>query len=677
MPNRLAAESSPYLLQHQHNPVDWYPWGDEAFAQAQASGKPVFLSVGYAACHWCHVMEHESFEDQETADVLNQHFVSIKVDREERPDVDQIYMSAVQLLTRHGGWPMSVFMTPEGKPFHGGTYFPPEPRQGMPSFRQVLTAVHDAWVNRRDELESGAGRLTDAIQAADSLDLPSAPVTDDDLRRASQALAGSEDRTHGGWGQAPKFPQAMAIEFLLRRHLATGEGLLLEIADRALHRMARGGIYDQVGGGFHRYSVDAAWHVPHFEKMLYDNSQLARVYLHAWQIGGDPAHRRVVEETLDWVRREMTHPQGGFFSTLDADSEGEEGKFYVWSLEEVRDVLGADADLVADIYDVSARGNWEGVNVLRRLKDLDVLAYQHDESTPEIQSAGDRALPRLFERRAGRIRPGLDDKIITAWNGLMIAAFAEAARALDRDDYAIAATEAAEFCCTELWRDGGRLWRTWKDGRARFNAYLEDYACLAEGLLELYQTTFDERWFVAARDLSDAMLEHFQDPEGGFFDTSNDHEQLVTRPKNVQDNATPSGGSMAVTVLGRMHALTGEARYLNAAERALTAVGPGATNYPTAFAQWFSAADFLAGQPVGVAVVGDGAQREDLLRVVRETYRPRSVVSAASDGDAAGIPLLQNRYPLDGQAAAYVCHGFVCKLPTSDPEVVGQLLAEG
>ena len=676
MPNRLAAESSPYLLQHQHNPVDWYPWGDEAFAQARATGKPVFLSVGYAACHWCHVMERESFEDQETADVLNQHFISVKVDREERPDVDQIYMSAVQLLTRHGGWPMSVFMTPEGKPFHGGTYFPPEPRQGMPSFRQVLGAVHDAWMNRRDELESGAGRLTEAIQAADSLDLPAAPVTDDDLRRASQALAGSEDRTHGGWGEAPKFPQAMAIEFLLRRHLATGEALLLDIADRALHRMARGGIYDHVGGGFHRYSVDAAWHVPHFEKMLYDNSQLARAYLHAWQIGGDRAHRKVVEETLDWVQREMTHPQGGFFSTLDADSEGEEGKFYVWSLDELREVLGPDVALVADTYDVSARGNWEGVNVLRRLKDLDVLAYQHDVSTSEIQAAADRALPRLFERRADRIRPGLDDKIITAWNGLMIAAFAEAARALDRDDYAATATSAAEFCCAELWRDGGRLWRTWKDGRARFNAYLEDYACLAEGLLELYQTTFDDRWFAAAQVLADAMLEHFQDPEGGFYDTSNDHEQLVTRPKNVQDNATPSGGSMAITVLGRMHALTGEARYLDVAERALAAVGPGATSYPTAFAQWFGAADFLVGQPVGIALVGDAAGRQGLLTVVRQTYRPRAVVAAADDAAPTGIPLLKDRQTLNGQAAAYVCHGFVCKLPTADPGTVRELLAE-
>jgi uncharacterized protein YyaL (SSP411 family) len=411
--------------------------------------------------------------------------------------------------------------------------------------------------------------------------------------------------------------------------------------------------------------------------MLYDNSQLARVYLHAWQIGGDTAHRRVVEETLDWVVREMTHPQGGFYSTLDADSEGEEGKFYVWSLDEVRDVLGDEADLVADTYDVSTRGNWEGVNVLRRLKDLDVLAYQHDVKTPEIQAVADRALPRLFERRAGRIRPGLDDKIITAWNGLMIAAFAEAARVFNRDDYEATATAAAEFCTTELWRDGNRLWRTWKDGRARFNSYLEDYACLAEGLLELYQTTFDERWFDAARGLADAMLEHFPDPEGGLFDTSDDHEQLVTRPKNVQDNATPSGGSMAVTVLGRMHALTGETRYLDAAERALTAIGPGATSYPTAFAQWFSAADFLVGEPAGIAVVGDGPERDDLLGVVRETYRPRTVVAATDAAVDPAIPLLQDRHPLDGRAAAYVCHGFVCKLPTADPAVVRTLLAEG
>ena len=372
----------------------------------------------------------------------------------------------------------------------------------------------------------------------------------------------------------------------------------------------------------------------------------------------------------------MTHPQGGFFSTLDADSEGEEGKFYVWSLDELREVLGTDADLVADAYDVSARGNWEGVNVLRRLKDLDVLAYQHDTSGQDIQVALDRARSPLFERRAGRIRPGLDDKIITAWNGLMIAAFAEAARALDRDDYAAVATAAAEFCQIELRRDGNRLWRTWKDGRARFNAYLEDYACLAEGLLELYQTTFDERWFVAARGLCDAMLEHFQDPEGGFFDTSDDHETLVTRPKNLQDNATPSGGAMAVTVLGRMHALTGDGRYLTAAEQALAEVGPGATRYPSAFAQWFSAADFLVGRPAGIALVGDGPRLDNLTRAVRETYRPRSVVAAAANGDDADVPLLQGRQPLDGQAAAYVCHGFVCKLPTGDADVIRQLLAE-
>ncbi len=676
MPNRLAAETSPYLLQHQHNPVDWRPWGEDAFAAARAADKPVFLSVGYAACHWCHVMERESFEDPASAQFLNEHFVSIKVDREERPDVDQIYMSAVQLLTRHGGWPMSVFLTPDGKPFHGGTYFPPEPRHGMPSFRQVLEAVRGAWVERRTELESGAGRILAALQDGGGLDLPSAAVTEDDLRRASHALAAGEDRANGGWGEAPKFPQAMAVEFLLRRHLATGERHLWDVADRALRAMARGGVYDHVGGGFHRYTVDAGWHVPHFEKMLYDNSQLARVYLHAWQIGRDPAHRRVVQDTLAWVLREMTHADGGFFSTLDADSEGGEGKFYVWSLDEFRAELGADAELAADVFDVSARGNWEGTNVLRRRKDADVVAFQHGATAEAVEAAACRALPTLLERRSQRVRPGLDDKVITAWNGLMIAAFAEAARAFDNAAYAQAAVRAAEFCRANLWRSGDRLWRTWRNGRAQLNAYLEDYAYLAEGLIELYQTTFDEQWFLAARALCDAILRRFRDPDGGFFDTSDDHETLITRPKDTQDNAVPSGGAMAATVLGRMHALTGDHRYRGEAERALAGVGPGASTYPTAFGQWLSAADFLLGSPAEAALVGGGDGRGALLAVLRETYRPRAVCAAAPDPAATHVPLLQNRPPIDGRPTLHVCRGFECRLPTSDPIQARQLLAE-
>ena len=674
MANRLADESSPYLLQHQNNPVDWYPWGDEALSAAQADDKPIFLSVGYSACHWCHVMEHESFEDEATAALLNDRFISIKVDREERPDVDQIYMSAVQALTGGGGWPMSVFLTPSGKPFHGGTYFPPESRHGMPSFQQVLEAVDTAWVERRDQLDSAADKMVDGLRSGAGLDLPTAPIKDEDLRQATHSLAGSHDRINGGWGTAPKFPQSMTIEFLLRRYLATGEELLLDVAERTLRKMAQGGIYDHVGGGFHRYSVDAVWHVPHFEKMLYDNSQLARVYLHAWQITSRSEYCRTAEETLDWVRREMTHPDGGFYSTLDADSEGVEGRFYVWSADELVQVLGSEAGLIADIYDVTERGNWEGTNVLRRYKDVDVVAHTHGLDVESIESILGRVRPTLLDHRSGRVRPGLDDKIITSWNGLMIAAFAEGGRILGRDDYVAAAVAASEFCLRELWRPANRLWRSWKDGNGRLNAYLEDYAYLAEGLVELYQTTFDERWFVAARALCDSILEHFEHPDGGFFDTSHDHEILVIRPRDLQDNATPSGGAMAVSVLGRMYALTGDARYRSVADHALSAVGPGIARYATAFAQWLSTADFLVGQTSEIAVVGVGAERDSLVEVVRECYRPRSVLAVGNGSTDSQVPLLNNRGLVDGRATTYVCHGFECDLPTGDVDEVRELL---
>ena len=674
MSNRLSDESSPYLLQHKDNPVDWYAWGTEALDAARLTDRPIFLSVGYSACHWCHVMEHESFEDEATAGLLNENFVSIKVDREERPDIDQIYMSAVHILTGHGGWPMSVFLTPDGKPFHGGTYFPPAPRHGLPSFKQMLEAVHEAWTVRREELVAGADRIVDGLEGDLGLDLPAAPVVETDLLLATQGLASSHDKTNGGWGGAPKFPQPMAIEFLLRRHLATGEQLLLDVADRALSKMARGGIYDHVGGGFHRYSVDGMWHVPHFEKMLYDNSQLARVYLHAWQITLNPEYRRVVEEILDWVQREMTHPAGGFFGTLDADSEGVEGRFYVWSADQLNQALGQEAELVADVFDVTERGNWEGTNVLRRLRDLDVISYTSQTDVDDIESKISWARPVLLDYRERRVRPTLDNKIITSWNGLMIAAFAEAARVFKREDYAATAEAAGAFCRRELWREDDRVWRTWKDGHPTLNAYLEDYAYLAEGLIELYQTTFNDQWFVAARGLCDVILRQFQDGEGGFYDTSHDHEKLVSRPRDVQDNATPSGGAMAVTVLGRMHALTGDANYRTVAEHALATVGPGAARYPTAFAQWLSAADFLVGQVTEVAVVGDRLGREVLLEVIRETYRPRCVVAAGMVNDGSQVPLLDERGLLDGEAAAYVCHGFECDLPTADPTRVRELL---
>ncbi|MBM4436816.1 MAG: thioredoxin domain-containing protein [Actinobacteria bacterium] len=675
MPNRLARETSPYLLQHQANPVDWYAWGAEAFAAARAQNKPVFLSVGYAACHWCHVMAHESFEDPGTADLLNQHFVAVKVDREERPDVDGIYMDAVVALTGQGGWPMSVFLTPEGEPFHGGTYFPPEPRFGMPSFRQVLQAVADAWRQRPAEMRAGAERLLQALQASTGQTRAEAfqPAA---LDEAARTLANSHDGQHGGWGTAPKFPQPMALEFLLRRHLATGERRLLDVAEQTLVKMAGGGVYDQLGGGFHRYSVDAHWLVPHFEKMLYDNSQLARVYLHAWQISGRPLFRRVAEETLDFVRRELTHADGGFYCTLDADAEGEEGKFYVWSADELRAVLGAPASAFGDAYGVTPAGNFDGRNILHVARDLDVVAYRQSLSVAEVEATLAAGRTALLRQRATRVRPGLDDKVLTGWNGLMLAAFAEAARALARADYRATAEANADFLLRALTRDGARLHRTWRAGRATLNGFLEDYACLIEGLLELYQTTFEERWFQAARALADAMLARFADPAGGFFDTSDDHEPLVTRPKELQDNAVPSGNAMAATVLLRLHALTGEDRYAAAVAPALALVAKAAPQFPTGFGQWLCAADFALGGAREVAIVGvpGAADTEALVRTALAGYRPRQVV-AMGRSERTVVPLLAGRVTRDGRATAYVCRHFKCEMPVTEPAALAAQLA--
>ena len=667
MPNRLTAESSPYLLQHQHNPVDWFPWGEEALARARDENRPIFLSIGYAACHWCHVMEHESFEDEETAAYLNEHYVSIKVDREERPDLDQIYMNAVTAITGHGGWPMTVFLMPDGRPFHGGTYFPPEPRYGMPSFLQLLKQVWEAWVIRREDLDNGAQQLADALQRV-QVGASTSELTEQTLSQASRVLAAGHDRQHGGWGTAPKFPQPMALEFLLRRHAATGEGLLLEVVERSLTKMARGGIYDQLGGGFHRYSVDAEWLAPHFEKMLYDNAQLARVYLHAWQVTGKSEYREVVEATLDYVAREMTHPDGGFFSTQDADSEGEEGKFFVWSLAEVDELLGDDTPLFRDAYDVSPNGNWEGKTILRRVRDADVLASMHGLAAEDIEARLAQGRAALLERREGRIRPGLDDKVLTAWNGMMLATVADAARVLDRDDYRAMAVRAGEFALRELRRPNGRLWRTWRSGQAKLNGYLEDYACLASGLVELYQTTFDPRWFQAACELADAMLAHFADPAGGFFDTSEDHETLITRPKDVQDNATPSGNAMAATVLAQLAALTGDARFADAVAQGLPLVGRFAGEHATGFGQWLCAADFTLAGAHEVAIVGDFEDpgMRGLIDAAFGEYRPRQVVAAAAPSESTAVPLLAGRPAVDGAATAYVCRNFACDLPVTD-----------
>jgi uncharacterized protein YyaL (SSP411 family) len=686
MPNRLQNETSPYLLQHAGNPVNWYPWGDEALQKARNEDKPIFLSIGYSACHWCHVMAHESFEDKATAEILNEHFVSVKVDREERPDLDQIYMAAVQAMTGSGGWPMSVFLSPEGIPFYGGTYFPHLPRYGMPSFPQVLQAIVDAWQNRRQELVGSGQRLVEAIrrQGIPRADARRQDVSRETLDTAFLNLRQQFDRTHGGWNGAPKFPQPMALEFLLRYHATTGNGQALQMVTQTLEAMARGGMYDQLGGGFHRYSVDDHWLVPHFERMLYDNAQLARVDLHAWlltsersqAVTGNEFFRTITEEILDYIVREMRDPAGGFYSTQDADSEGEEGRFFVWTPDEIREILGDDADVFMTAYGVTQHGNFEGKNILEFVGDINQRA-----TLTEARRA-------LFEAREKRVRPGRDEKVLTSWNGLMLAAFAEAARALNRDDYRLVAERNADFLLRELRQGNGRLLRTWKAGEAKLNGYLEDYSHLIEGLLELYQTTFDPRWFVAAQQLAETMLEHFADSEGTLYDTSDDHETLITRPRDLQDNATPSGNAMAVTTLLKLAGFTNDLRYVDIAYQALAQMQPVISQYPLGFGQWLQALSYTLAKPKEIAIVGDpdSADTQALLNVVRSGYRPFQVVALSAPApEDAQVPLLQDRGLVEGQGerahpAAYVCdvpvpgRAFVCQAPVTEVEALRQLL---
>ena len=678
MPNRLAGETSPYLLQHQHNPVDWYPWGPEALARAQAEDKPIFLSIGYAACHWCHVMAHESFEDPGTAALMNQLFVNVKVDREERPDLDSIYMNAVVALTGSGGWPMSVFLTPEQVPFYGGTYFPPRPAHGLAAFQQVLHGVADAWQNRRDEVRAGAQDVLNHIRQAELVSqLPGGqPLSAGTLEAAAQELWRQFDWRHHGWGGGPKFPQPMAMEFLLRQHALTGQANPLDLVVKAARSMARGGLYDQLGGGFHRYATDAAWMVPHCEKMLYDNAQLARVYLHLWQVTGDPEFRRVVEETLDYVLREMTDPAGGFYSTQDADSEGHEGKFFVWAAADIDQVLGAEAALFKEAYGVTLRGNFEGQSILFVAATGDELATRHTIPEAEMRRRLDASRRALFERRAQRVAPGRDDKILAAWNGLMLAALAEAARVLGREDYRQAARANGDFILSGLRAADGALFRSWRNGQARLTAYLEDYADAAEGLLALYEATFESRYYVAACAWVDYALAHFADPNGGFYDTPDQHERLVTRPKDVQDNATPSGSGMLATVLLRLAAFSGETRYAAAAEAILGSLQPVLAQHPTAFAQSLVALSFALSRPREIALVGDPAapDTQALLAVVNGAYRPFQVLSLGHPGEAPSVPLLADREALSGQATAYVCFSMACQLPVTEPAALAAQL---
>jgi uncharacterized protein len=667
--NRLAQETSPYLLQHADNPVDWFAWGDEAFARAREQDKPILLSIGYAACHWCHVMERESFEDEATAALMNEHFVSIKVDREERPDLDAIYMDAVQAMTGSGGWPLTAFLTPDGKPFYAGTYFPDEDRHGMPAFRKVLTAIAETWHERRDEVETQSARIVDAIARTSTLDASADELSDEVLLEAAAALKGVFDPTWGGFGGAPKFPQPMTLEFLLRRHVR-GDPDALELVSVTLDRMADGGIYDQVGGGFHRYSTDARWHVPHFEKMLYDNAQLVRLYVHAFQVTRDERYARIVRETCEYLLREMRHPGGGFFSSQDADSEGVEGRFFVWSWDELVDVGG---EAVATAFGATPSGNWEGTNVLWHPLAFAAIADEHDLDETELRARVDAAREALFERRETRVRPATDDKILAAWNAMAIAALAEGGRVLDQPRYVEAAVAAADFVLTNLRDDEGRLLRSWRDGRGGRLGYADDHALMADACLTLYETTFELRWFEEARRLAEQLVQRFTDPErGGFFQTASDAEALVVRPKELYDNATPSGNSVAADVLQRLSHLTGDAELERAGASALRLVRDAMSRAPTGFGHALCALDLYTDTVREVAIVGAPSApetRELADEVLVERFLPSHVLAVAGPDDseaASAVPLLADRAQLDGRATAYVCERFACKLPVTE-----------
>jgi uncharacterized protein YyaL (SSP411 family) len=651
VPNRLAGETSPYLLQHKDNPVDWYPWGEEALARARELDRPLLVSIGYSACHWCHVMERESFEDPETAAQMNEQFVCIKVDREERPDVDAICMEACQAMTGHGGWPLNTFLTPDQVPFYAGTYFPPESRGGLPSWRMVLAGVAQAWRDRREEIRSQGDRVVQSLGATARLQPSAEPIREELLEHALSNLRATYDGVNGGWGGAPKFPPASTIELLLAR----GEP---EMSLGTLAAMARGGIYDHVGGGFSRYAVDATWTVPHFEKMLYDNALLARAYLHGWQVSGEDRFREVCCETLDWALREMRGEEGGFCSALDADSDGVEGKFYVWTLSELRDVLGPElADEAIAYFGANEGGNFEHrTNVL--------------EGRGPRPAHLDEIRARLLEARSHRVRPGLDDKRLAAWNALMISALADAGAVLERRDYIDAAVACGSFVLRELRDPDGRLLRTWKDGRGRIGAYLEDHAFLLQALIALYETTFDPRWYHEAAALADTLIARFADSErGGFFTTPHDHEQLVTRRKDLEDSPIPSGSSAAALGLLRLALLSGEGNYERHGLGVLRLLFALAVRHPHAFGHLLQAVDFYLAPVREVAIVGPSP--EPLLRVVHSEFRPHMVLAG---GAIDGVPLLEGRAPIDGRAAAYVCEHFVCQAPVTTPEELAAAL---
>jgi uncharacterized protein YyaL (SSP411 family) len=677
--NNLIDETSPYLLQHAHNPVDWYPWGEAALKKARAENRPILLSIGYSACHWCHVMEHESFENEDIATLMNENFVNIKVDREERPDLDQIYMNAVQMMTGQGGWPMTMFLTPEGVPFYGGTYFPPSDRYNMPGFPRILASVAEAYRSQPDQVISTATAMLGELRRVGLAEPSRELVTTEVLDSAFRRISANYDRTNGGFGGAPKFPPAMNLEFFLHVHHRTGAPEALEMVEHTARKMSEGGMYDQLGGGFHRYSVDAKWLVPHFEKMLYDNALLSRMYLHTYQATKNPDARRIAEETLDYVVLEMTDAGGGFYSSQDADSAGEEGKFFVWSRQEILEVLGAeDGKIFCEYFDVTEGGNFEGQNILHITSSIADTAAANNFSIEECQAIVTRGRRKLFTLREQRIKPGRDEKILTAWNGLMLTSFAEASAILDRPDYRNVAEANARFLLTHLQKDG-LLLRTYKDGQAKLNAYLEDYACLIDGLLSLYEATGELNWIESAVSLADKMIEQFwDDGEGGFFFTGKSHEQLIIRSKEFMDNATPSGNSIAVLSLLRLGLLTGNDDYRRRATAVLRLIADQVRRYPSAFGFALSALDFYLASPLEVVIVGTPDPRlDELVRTVWQTYLPNRVIALCQKAHkqaAAVIPLLTGRDTLTKQPTAFVCQANTCQKPANNSqELLSQL----
>lgn len=680
--NRLIHEKSPYLLQHASNPVDWYPWGKDAFEHAKREDKPIFLSIGYSTCHWCHVMEEESFENSEIASVMNEHFISIKVDREERPDVDEVYMTSVQEMTGSGGWPLSVFLTPDLKPFYGGTYFPPDERYGRPGFKQLLLTIAEAWKTRRNELEASGSQVTSLLQKRLDISGREGDLKKEIFDKAFTQLSDRFDKTYGGFGGAPKFPPSMTLSFLMRYYKKTGKESALEMVEKTLGEMAKGGMFDQIGGGFHRYSTDVRWLAPHFEKMLYDNALLSKTYLEAYQLTRKESYTRIVREIFDYILRDMTHSEGGFYSAEDADSEGEEGLFYLFRPEEIKALLGEkDGGIFCDYYDVTPGGNFEGGrSILHIRRPLEEFAKEKGISLGEVKGVLERGREKLLEVRSKRIRPHRDDKILTAWNGLMISSMAYGYQVIEEEKYLEAARASAEFILKNLVKKG-RLLRTYREGEAKLPGYLEDYAFFVMALIDLYETTFDPAYLKEALRFNEEMVRLFWDEKGsGFFFTGDDGEVLLGRSKDAYDGAIPSGNSIAVLNLLRLSELTGRGNLKGLAEKTMKTFPLGQS--PTAFPVLLCGLDFFLDTPKEIVIAGkpDAQDTRILLRGIHNHFIPNKVIALAIPGNGKTlelIPMLEERTLLDGKATVYVCENYTCKLPTTEVSVMKNLLRKG